>query len=264
MLLAIHFEFEPPPAAAQALEITLARHKAEKPPEKADFIAQHAQTGSGDATEKRAPSTREIAPFAANKVNPFQPVRQAPSQPREQQEKRLVTTTAKSSQQTPQAVRETREQVEEKPESQVSLWQRSLEIASLEAQLRETEQTSAQRPRKRQLTAASARESRDAYYLDGWRQKVETVGNLNYPAEARRRQLYGRLRMMVAVKANGSIHEVRILQSSGHRVLDDAAIRIVRLAAPFQSFPPELRRDTDILEIIRTWQFEKGNYMSSF
>lgn len=264
LLLAIQFDFAPPMPASMGLEITLARFKSENAPEQADFLAQQNQEGSGTEAEKLAPSTREIAPFADNRVNQVQPMEQVATQPVVQPEKRIVTTQGKSRDRTTTLIKETTEISEERPESQVSLWQRSLEIASLEAQLREQQQTHAKRPRKRQLTAASAKEARDAYYLDGWRQKVETVGNLNYPAEARRRQIYGRLRMMVAVKANGSLHDVRIMQSSGYKVLDDAALHIVQMAAPFQPFPPDLRKDTDILEIVRTWQFEKGNYMSSF
>lgn len=264
LLLTIEFDFEPPSQASMGLEITLARFKADKAPEKADFLAQNNQEGSGTEKDKLAPSTREMAPFADNRVNPFQPVEQVASQPVVQPQKRVVTTQGRSRDTAAAVIKETTEITEERPESQVSLWQRSLEIASLEAELREQQQTHARRPRKRQLTAASAREARDAYYLDGWRQKVETVGNLNYPAEARRRQIFGRLRMMVAVKADGSLHEVRVMQSSGYKVLDDAALRIVQLAAPFQPFPPDLRKDTDILEIVRTWQFEKGNYVSSF
>ncbi len=264
ILLAIHFDFTPPSPASMGLEITLATFKSDKAPEKADFLAQQNQEGSGTEADALAPSTREIAPFANNQVKPVQPVEQVAAQPVVQREKRVVTTVGKSRQRTEAVITENTEITEDRPESQVSLWQRSLEIASLEAQLREQQQTHAKRPRKRQLTAASAKEARDAYYLDGWRQKVETVGNLNYPAEARRRQIYGRLRMMVAVKADGSLHDVRIMQSSGQKVLDDAALRIVQLAAPFQPFPPDLRKDTDILEIVRTWQFERGNYVSSF
>lgn len=263
-LLAVHFDFKPPTPASMGLEITLAQFKSEKAPDKADFLAQQNQEGSGTEQEALAPSTRELAPFADNKVNPVQPIEQVAKQPQVQPQKRVVTTQGKSRDATATLIKETTEVTEESPESQVSLWQRSLEIASLEAQLREKQQTHAKRPRKRQITAASAKEARDAYYLDGWRQKVETVGNLNYPAEARRRQIFGRLRMMVAIKADGSLHDVRIMQSSGQKVLDDAALRIVQLAAPYQPFPPELRKDTDILEIVRTWQFEKGNYMSSF
>jgi protein TonB len=86
---------------------------------------------------------------------------------------------------------------------------------------------------------------------------------LNYPAEARRQKIYGQLRMVVSLLPDGSIHNIEVLESSGQRILDDAAIRIVRLAAPFAAFPPELRKDVDQLEIIRTWKFEKGDKLSS-
>lgn len=264
VLLLIDFEFSPPTPASSSLEITIASFRDDKTPEKADFLAQNNQLGSGDATERLAPSTREAAPFAGTEVNPVQPQEQLAVQPEASVKSRVLSTLGNTRQRTERVLREQRDADLHSPESQVSLWQRSLEIASLEAQLRETEQLDAKGPRKRQITAANARQTRDAYYLDAWRRKVETVGNLNYPAEARRKKLYGELRLMVAVKADGSLDEVRILKSSGFRVLDDAAIRIVQLAAPFAAFPPELRVDTDVLEIVRTWRFEQGNYVSSF
>ena len=97
-----------------------------------------------------------------------------------------------------------------------------------------------------------------SYYFEGWRRKVERVGNLNYPDAARERSLYGSLRLLVAIAPDGALRDVRVLESSGHRILDDAALRIVRLAAPFAPFPPEMRRNTDVLEIVRTWQFRKS------
>jgi protein TonB len=109
----------------------------------------------------------------------------------------------------------------------------------------------------------SAKRTVDAYYLQSWRRKVEAVGNLNYPAAARRDRLYGSLRLLVAITPDGDLKEVRVLDSSGHAILDDAAVRIVELAAPFAPFPPEMRRNTDVLEIIRTWQFRKNRYTSS-
>ncbi|HRF87625.1 MAG TPA: energy transducer TonB, partial [Pseudomonadales bacterium] len=81
--------------------------------------------------------------------------------------------------------------------------------------------------------------------------------------EARRKKIYGQLRLVVSLLPDGSIHNIEILQSSGQRILDDAAIRIVRMAAPFAPFPHELRKDVDRLEIIRTWKFEKGDKLTS-
>lgn len=112
-------------------------------------------------------------------------------------------------------------------------------------------------PRVRRVDAALPQTSEDAYYLAAWRREVERVGNLNYPEAARARKLYGSLRLLVAIAADGSLRDVRVLESSGHAVLDAAALNIVRLAAPYAPLPPAMRRDADVLEIVRTWQFQK-------
>ena len=89
---------------------------------------------------------------------------------------------------------------------------------------------------------------------------MQRVGQLNYPEAARTARLYGSLRLLVAIAADGALVDARVLESSGHRVLDEAAVRIVRLAAPFAPFPPGMRRNTDVLEIVRTWQFRKNRH----
>jgi protein TonB len=91
--------------------------------------------------------------------------------------------------------------------------------------------------------------------MEAWRAKVERVGNLNYPDDARKRQLSGSLILDVALNPDGSVNQITVRQSSGHKILDDAADRIVRLAAPFAPFPDDIRAETDILHITRTWQF---------
>ena len=112
--------------------------------------------------------------------------------------------------------------------------------------------------RIRRVTGVSPASPQLSYYFKAWRRKVERVGNLNYPNAARARSLYGSLRLLVAITPDGGLADVRLLESSGHSVLDDAAVRIVRLAAPFAPFPPEMRRNTDVLEIVRTWQFQRS------
>ena len=111
--------------------------------------------------------------------------------------------------------------------------------------------------RTRRVTGVSPATPQLSYYFEAWRRKVERVGNLNYPEAARARGLYGSLRLLVAIAADGTLTDVRVLDPSGHQVLDDAAVRIVRLAAPFAPFPPVMRRNTDVLEIVRTWQFRR-------
>ena len=266
IILGIGFDFPDPKPAPTALEIVLAQSKSDKAPEKADFLAQANQEGSGELDKTALPTTDELAQFQDNEIREIQPVQQQASQKRvEDTQHKIITTVGSTKERIPtQKPKPEDRQVEMTKEERLAMIQRSLEIASLEAQLEEQKQQHAKRPRKRQLTSVSTKESRDAYYLQGWSKKIETVGNLNYPAEARRKKIYGSLRLMVAVKADGSVQEVRVLKSSGFRVLDQAAMEIVRIAAPFAPFPPEIRKDTDILEIIRTWQFEKGNRLSSF
>ncbi len=135
---------------------------------------------------------------------------------------------------------------------------RGQEIAKLNAKIEEDTAAYASRPRRKAISA-STQEYKYASYLEAWRRKVEAIGNLNYPEEARRRQLYGNLILRVALRADGTLEEVRILRSSGSDVLDQAAMRIVNLAAPYAPFPPDIRQETDVLDITRTWQFLSNN-----
>jgi len=149
----------------------------------------------------------------------------------------------------------------EAPEVQ-SIYQRSLEIASLEAQLDVEINNRAKKPRRRTVSAATHRAT-DALYIDAWRRKIERIGNLNYPEKAKRNGIYGSLSLKVAINADGTVNEILVLRSSGHKILDDAAIRIVRLASPFAPLTNEILVDTDILEIIRVWQFQPNNQMNT-
>lgn len=130
------------------------------------------------------------------------------------------------------------------------------EAARLEAELAKEQKAYQERPR-RKFVGSRAREDRFAFYVEAWRQKVERIGNLNYPEAAKTQKLYGRLRMTVSILADGSIEAIEINESSGFKVLDDAAKRIVELAAPYAPFPEEIRKDTDILGITRTWTFTR-------
>lgn len=147
----------------------------------------------------------------------------------------------------------------EKPEmpptpSATALMTNSLKIASLSAQIRQKLQAKAERPR-RKFISASTKEYKYASYMEAWRSKVERVGNLNYPDAARKNKLSGKLILDVALNKDGSINQITVRRSSGHQVLDDAAIRIVKLASPYSPFPDHIREETDILHITRTWQF---------
>jgi protein TonB len=118
------------------------------------------------------------------------------------------------------------------------------------------------RPRRKFLSART-KEYKYATYMESWRAKVETVGNLNYPEQAKKEKITGQLVLDVEITANGSIHAINIIRASGFEVLDDAAVRIVRLSAPFKPFPKDIRDEIDILHITRTWQFVRGNRLTS-
>jgi periplasmic protein TonB len=261
VILGVGFVWHVERARAPTIEVTLAQHDDREAPDKADFLAQSNQIGSGDATEVRETTTTESADFHDNVYR--QVMSAAETESNDAKTPPTLTTAAasemKAQLQSPQPELEPRLT----PAEQRRLLDLSQEIASLEARVDTETNTLARMPRVRRLTSVSARQAVDAYYLQSWRRKVETVGNLNYPEEARRDQLYGSLRLLVAITPDGALKEVRILDSSGHKVLDDAALRIVRMAAPFAPFPDEMRQTTDVLEIIRTWQFRKNHYSSS-
>lgn len=248
-----------------ALEITMAQYRSEFAPDDADFLAQENQIGSGVMDEVAAPSTPFESDFNADTIQEVVPIPRAQEQvePVEVQDTAVLASVQQNDQVRQQL--EERELEENVPVAEVaSPEELSLAIASLQAQLDLRREAYAKRPRRYTISSASTRKSQDALYLDNWRRRIEAVGNLNYPEVARRQQLYGSLRMLVAILPNGNVADVQILQSSGHRVLDQAALDIVRLAAPFAPFPDAMRAEADILEIIRTWRFHEGNALTSY
>lgn len=264
LILGMGFSFTEPTEIRRTMEITLATFKSEKAPEKADFQAQENQQGSGTLDKKAVPTTTEVAPFQDSKVNKVTPPPAArPEVPVPAQARSAVTTQAPKAQKVQAQPRESKPQPKPKaavPEFDSS--QLSSQIASLEAELSNEQQKYAKRPRIHRLNAASTMRDKGAWYKEEWRKKVERVGNLNYPDEARRQQIYGSLRMMVSINRDGSLFEVLVLESSGQPLLDQAAQRIVRLAAPFAPFTGDLA-EFDRLEIIRTWRFARGDRLSS-
>lgn len=134
-------------------------------------------------------------------------------------------------------------------------------MARLEGEISKSTDEYSKRPRKK-FIGARAEEYRFAQYIEDWRQKIERIGTLNYPAEARGK-LYGSLLLTVSISADGSVTRIDINRSSGHKVLDDSARRIVQMASPYSPFPPSIRHDTDVIEITRTWYFTQGDQLSA-
>ena len=265
LILGVTFTFADKEPSTHTMEVTLAQHMSQRRPVKADFIAQFNQAGSGTLDNKAELTAPTPADYQDPQIRETSPQAQKLAAPKvEQSEPMVVTSTAAASDSVKLKPLLDRPSPEVSSDTgQKTLLQRSLEIASLEARLDEQRQLYAKRPRIKRLTSMAAAASADAFYLNSWRRKIERIGNLNYPAEARRNRLYGSLRLQVTILPDGGLKEVIVLKSSGHQVLDQAAIDIVKLAAPFAPFSDELRQTTDELLIIRTWQFRKNSSLRS-
>ena len=135
-------------------------------------------------------------------------------------------------------------------------------MARLEAQIDKNWDDYQKLPR-RKFIGARTQEYRFAQYIEDWRVKVERIGNLNYPEQARRQQIFGKLQLSVSIRKDGSVESVEVSKSSGKRILDAAAMRIVKLAAPYSPLPPSITKDTDILTITRTWTFTSTDRLES-
>lgn len=262
-ILGLGFSLSEPKQISKTLEITLSTFKSEDKPKDADFLAQDNQQGSGTLEHKASPKTTEQAPFQDTQVRKVTPASSPPPSARSEAPKTAVATRAPQREKTPEKSQKNKPQPQAQPAPVYDSSQLSAEIASLEAELAQQVEQYAKRPRvSRQNSAATMRDI-SAWYRDEWRKKVERIGNLNYPDEARRQRIYGSLRMLVIIDRNGTVQELRVLESSGQAVLDEAAMRIVRLAAPFAPFSGELAQKFDQVEIIRTWRFERGDRLSS-
>jgi len=247
------------------IEVTLAQYRSQIQPDDADFIAQENQTGSGSQDEATVPSSPFLSDLNDADINEVRPAPEAQVLNETPEQPKLTTLTSINAEQVIAQQRNAPEQEEKQALSEQSSSEEiSLAIASLQAQLDLQQQAFARQPRKYTLSSASARKSHEASYLDSWRRRVEAVGNINYPVQARQQQVYGNVRMLIALNVSGQISETRIIQSSGESLLDQAAVDIVNLAAPFEPFPEELKAEADILEIVRTFRFHEGNTLSSY
>ena len=264
VILGVGFTYFDELTSAPTMEITLAQYRSEVAPDDADFLAQENQTGSGTLQEKSAPSTPFTSEFNADVIQEVSPVRQSMAAARNTADTSIsVLTAQRSDLALEQSLEEESTEAENPEGDDFTQDELSLAIASLQAQLDLQREAYARKPRKYTISSASTRQSHDALYLDSWRKRIESVGNLNYPPDARRQQIYGDLRLLVALNPDGTLNEVLILKSSENAILDQAAIDIVNLAAPFEPFPEELRGQYDILEIIRTWRFQEGAAFST-
>lgn len=258
LALGIGFTVDNPAPLRPTLDVILTQTRSEQRPEDPDFLAQSSQQGGGESDKVERPSEPVSSPVPKSRPG-LAPVPASPAAPPPQPERtqQVVSAEAPAEQQAPDAERVP---TPDTPlPSARHLLEQSMEMARLAAEIERDSQSYAKRPRRKFISANTA-EYEFAAYMRSWVQRVERIGNLNYPDEARRRNLFGQLLMTVAVRRDGSIERIDIIRSSGYPVLDEAALRIVRLGEPYPPLP-ETKEDIEILHITRTWEFQPGNVL---
>lgn len=266
---------EPSPRANVTMEVILVPSHTEQNKEHGDFLAQANQEGGGFSEGKQRPTAITPSPFPdiATEIVALPPPSEAAAKPKPAQVAQI--TTHKPS---PHKVAAAVSQVETAPSvEQFGLGEQHINspevsaltlinnarasVASIQAEIDQKFNNYSKRPRQR-FISASTREYKYAAYMDSWRQKIERIGTMNFPEEARRKNISGELTLDVALNKDGSIHSLKILKHSRHAVLDKAAVNIVRMSAPFAPFSRDIGAETDILHITRTWVFEYGSVSS--
>jgi protein TonB len=263
VVLSIHFA--PPDIKrlfdrSPPLEVALVNAKTKDKAPKAEILAQANLDGGGNTdADRRAKTPLPVLP----KDSPREDIALATErvQTLERQTQELITQ-LRNAPALPVQPRPLDAAPQTESPTANEMMQRTLDAMRLEAQIAKDMDTYQKRP-KRRFVGARAEEYRFARYVEDWRLKVERIGNLNYPEAARQRKLYGSLLITVSIRADGTIEHIEVNRSSGQRILDAAAIHIVEMGAPYATFPPDVRRDTDILHITRTWMFTKADELVS-
>jgi protein TonB len=261
LLLGLTFHFAKPQPSLPTLDVALVNVANQEAPDKADFLAQANNRGGGQSDRAARPS--QLFSGALPRPDPgvaAQAVKESTPLPRQATPTRMVTTSGRSDFSVSSDTAQTEVDPQHATPTAAEL-KRQQAIAQLAAELRRKKVDYAKRPKVKYLTA-STREYAYAAYMRGWSDRVERVGNLNYPEEARRRGLHGNVLLTVVLNLDGSIKSIDVIQSSGQPVLDAAAARIVRLAAPFPP-APRVGDHIDELNITRTWQFQPNNVLQT-
>jgi protein TonB len=257
VILGVSFDLPKPEKIKKSLDIALVLNPSRQAPETADYLAHENQFGSGLA-EKKATPKAEPVPQAGRSEQTEQVPSPAPTPVAKP---KPVLKQAKSEKKVVQDVGTQEQSEAERP--RISADALSQQIAELSAELNKSHEEQARSPRIVYINSVNAHKYKAAAYEKAWQEKVERIGNLNYPDEARRQNLSGALLLSVAVKPDGSVYSIQVRRSSGYSALDDAAVRIVRLAAPFAPFPGELAEEADVLVITRTWNFSNEYRMQT-
>lgn len=264
VILGISFapDYEPSVHTPPSLDITIVQTHSEQQPDKVQFLAQANQQASGSSDSHNRP-TSPIAAIQPELTNGEAPIQSQESrlQTPPKLQPQLLTTKGE----TYNRVNKSPEQPEEDPTKPVEqeASDTTAEIAQLLAEMDEEEARYARRPRILHLDAVAAKSAVEAAYIDAWVKKIERVGNINFPMEAIHRNLNGNLVLNATLDRAGRVVDVEISVSSGYNILDQAAVRIVKLAAPYPPLPPQISEKWDQLNITRTWLFKSGGTLDT-
>ena len=254
VILGVSFGFtlKPSPRLADTLDVVLVKWRSEKAPEEADFLAQASQLGGGEATEKLRPSQPVSGELPTPELG-HDDRQSTPAMPVPEHETREIV--AREAE-TAQVLEQTRTEQPDSPRpSAARLLRQSRDMASLQPELSRHIQWKSKLPR-RKFISANTQEYEFASYMRAWVLKVERVGNMNYPSELRQKKLHGDLVLTVGIHKNGTVDSIDIMRSSGIPEVDQAAVRIVKMCAPYSPLPNNISEQVDILHITRTWRFE--------
>lgn len=258
LIIGISFDISRDKPREPSIEVTLSTSASETPPEEADFTAQDNQQGGGELTETATPSVTQLSEHVTAKTANTTPESPPPSQTEQsQQQTAVITTQADTRQSVPKQPPTPLQQKKlEQLRDQISKQEQSMGLVSRDAKLDLFDQLLTKQ-RVLKVNSVAALKAEDAFYIKQWIDKIERVGRMNYPTEALRRNIEGSLTLTVVLLPDGTIRELKIVRSSGHQVLDDAAINIVRRAGRFAPFSTAMKKQYDRLEITRDWQFTK-------
>lgn len=238
-----------------SLDVILVDWATEEAPEDPDFLAQVTQRGSGESPDLMRPS--EMLPVGdPEPVDEFLPEPDVETtEPADDLLEALEELPELVAVDEPTELMPSPAEAEPEPSLDAAeLRRQSMAVARAAPDRLSEARDFPERPR-RKFISANTREHLYASYMRSWVAKVERVGNLNYPEQARRMNLEGSLVLSVDILADGSVDQIRVLRSSGFDVLDEAAVRIVRLSSPFSPLPEDITENVDVLTITRTWQF---------
>lgn len=259
LIFAVSFALPDPSkfAGKPPLEVTLVNTKSETRPHKADALAQANLDGGGNTDAARRARSPLPVPREAKESADIAKAQKRVEQLEREAKQLMTQPKSKAKIVTVPDVPQAKEEPQVAPNA-TEIVSRSMEIARLEASIAREWDSYQQRPRRR-FIGARTQEYRFARYIEDWRIKIERIGEVNYPQAARDQRIYGSLVVTVSIKADGTLERVDINRSSGNRILDAAALRIVNLSAPYSAFPPDIAKDTDILSITRTWVFTRSD-----